>query len=94
MNFGRKKPSKKVIKFYGAWENNWIKKAEKWQLQWSKSSIKKYYLEHLILHEIGHLIDSKNKRFYSKSNDKQKEDFANNYAIIWNNKLKEEIKLE
>ena len=94
MNFGKKKPSKKIIKFYAEWEDNWIKENEKWQLQWSKSSIKQYYLEHLILHEIGHLIDSKNKRFYSKTNEKQKEDFANNYAFIWNNRLKEKFKLE
>lgn len=94
MAFGRKQPSKKIVKFYGEWETNWKKKAEQWYLQWSKESIKKYYLEHLLLHEIGHLVDSENKRFYSKAKAKQKEDFANNYAIFWNNQLREKINLE
>ena len=35
MNFGKKKPSKKIIKFYAEWEDNWIKENEKWQLQLS-----------------------------------------------------------
>ncbi|MEM1118877.1 MAG: hypothetical protein AAGJ18_00425 [Bacteroidota bacterium] len=94
MYFGKKKPTKKDVKFYGEWEDNWIKEKGNWYLNWTKKNIKKYYLEHLLLHEIGHLIDSINKRFYSKTRDKQKEDFANNYATIWNNRIKETINLK
>lgn len=94
MVFSKKSPSIKTKKFYAQWESNWVREQEVWHLQWTKESIRDYYLKHLILHEIGHLIDSQFSRFHSNTNDKQKEDFANNYAILWNNKLKEKINLE
>jgi len=91
MYFTEKKPSKKIVKFYNQWESNWDKLKNVWYLQWTTESIKKYYLEHLLLHEIGHLIDSDNKRFYSNTNNKKREDFANNYAAYWNNETKSSI---
>ena len=49
-------------------------------MQWNNDSIRKYYLETLLLHEIGHSIDSFYKRFWSKATNKERETFANGYA--------------
>ncbi|MCP4439306.1 MAG: hypothetical protein GY810_10235 [Aureispira sp.] len=90
MHFGTK-PSQKVKKFYATWTDQWIEIDNKWYLKWTRESIKQYYLEHLILHEIGHLVDSQYSRFYSSAGFKKQEDFANSYAVVWNQKIKTEL---
>lgn len=85
MIFSKKEPTQKVKKFYAQWDTQWCTKGGVWHLQWTNDSIKRYYLEHLLLHEIGHLEDD---RWCSPANSKQMEDFANGYAIIWSNKIK------
>lgn len=91
MSFGKKEPESKTKKFYSQWDNRWIRKNNIWHLQWTKESIKDYYLNHLLLHEIGHLTDW---RYFSPANTKQTEDFADSFATIWSNRIKTEIDFE
>jgi len=54
-------------------------------LQWDDLAVKKYYLDYLLFHEIGHHVDYVYHSYWSKANIKQREDFANSYAIEWSN---------
>lgn len=57
-------------KFGGKWhpDNN------KWILEWTESTIRDYYLENVLLHEVGHIVDSHNSRY------RDRESFANAFA--------------
>jgi hypothetical protein len=91
MHFGRKKPSNKTLKWYSAYKPELIYSSEQWILQWTKEKIKQYYLEGLLLHEIGHQMDCMYKRYWSTTYKKQKaENFADNYAYYWGNKIRVE----
>lgn len=92
MKFGNKKPNYKTLKWYFAYEPELIEINGKWILKWTKEKIKRYYLEELLLHEIGHKIDSVYQRFWSSNYRKQKgENFADNYAYYWGNKIRDEV---
>jgi len=91
MNFGKKKPPKKVLKWYSAYQPNLVEENGNWILAWTKEKIKKYYLEGLLLHEIGHQVDSFHKRYWSKNYKRRAEKFADNYAYYWRDKLRSEI---
>lgn len=91
MLFGQTKPTNKQLSFYKPYCSNLICDKNGWYLQWTTESYKKYYLEKLLLHEIGHCVDYIYKRDWSKANHKQIEDFADNYAVIWSNNIKQTI---
>lgn len=88
MNFGKKKPLKKELKWYANYEPELIEEKGNWFLVWTKEKIKQYYLEGLLLHEIGHQIDSYNKRFWSKNYKKRAENYADNYAYFWGDRIR------
>lgn len=46
-------------------------------LTWSEQALRRYYLEHVLLHELGHINDTRN------SSVKQRERFANYFADFW-----------
>lgn len=52
-----KPPTIDQRKHFQVWSSNWIKKNRKWYLKWTKEQVKRYYLYHLLLHEIGHFND-------------------------------------
>jgi hypothetical protein len=68
---------------YGRWCSNWLTSGGKAVLQWDLASLQRYYLFHLLLHEIGHL----NQPFTAIR--KVKEDFAESFALRWARELGE-----
>jgi hypothetical protein len=90
LSFGPKKPNGKLLNQYFQWCSNLINKNGEWMLKWDRISVKKYYLEHLLLHEIGHHVDWY-YRHWSAANSKQLEEFANQYAVEWSSVSKELI---
>lgn len=93
MKFGHKKPSNKTLKWYAPYEPELLHVNKEWILKWTEEKIKRYYLEGLLLHEIGHQIDSVYKRFWSAHYSRKKgEDFANNFAYYWGNEIREGFK--
>jgi hypothetical protein len=64
------------------WCNRWKEENGRWILQWTTGEIRKYYLYHLLLHEVGHF-----NGWYSSF--KRREDFAENFALEWAKKLGE-----
>ena len=92
MEFGNKKPSNKTLKWYSAYEPELIHSNGNWILKWTEEKIKRYYLEGLLLHEIGHQVDSVYKRYWSSSYKKQRaENYADNFAYYWGNEIRNEI---
>lgn len=94
MTFGNKKPDRKILKWYSKYEPELVENAGNWELIWTEEKIKRYYLEGLLLHEIGHKVDSVYERFWSQSYEKSKaEKFADNFAYYWGNKIRNEFEI-
>lgn len=80
--FGEKKPSARWLRLYERWETELFYKKEKWYLRWTIEALKSFYLDHLLAHEIGHHVDWY-VRHWSKANQKQTEEVADQYAWQW-----------
>ena len=91
MIFGAKKPLKKELNIYSKWcqDLRFDERKDVWYLQWENEKIQEYYLNYLLLHEIGHFVESAYERFWSKFKEREKENFADNFARIWHLKSKE-----
>ena len=90
MKFGKKKPQKKLLKWYSEYSPELKEESGEWKLIWTEDKIKKYYLEGLLLHEIGHQMDSFYQRFWSKGYGRKAEKFADNFAYFWGDKIRNE----
>lgn len=53
----------------------WVQEGNLWRLIWTEQSIKDFYLNNVLVHEIGHLNDSRN------TNTRDRERYANWFAI-------------
>ncbi len=90
-NFGPKKPSNKVFNEYKKYEAEPYKKDGHWVSKWELPNLRKFYINSLLYHEVGHHIDWY-FRYWSKANRKQIEEFADQYAMqkattatyVWN----------
>ncbi len=74
------KPERSVFNHMSPWCDRWTESDGQWILQWAAEEIRRYYLYHLLLHEIGHF----NGWFPSS---KRREDFAEGFALEWARKL-------
>lgn len=95
MSFGHKKPTKRILKSYSEWTQDlqFEEKKQMWLLQWNTETIRDYYLNSLLLHEIGHYVESVYEKFWSKASPQRREDFADNYARIWSLQKTETIEV-
>lgn len=91
MKLGKKKPTNKIIKWYSNYEPKLVENKKGWFFLWTLDKIKRYYLEGLLLHEIGHQMDSYHKRYWSKNYKERGEKFADNFAYYWGDKIRNEI---
>lgn len=92
LKFGKRKPSNKTINWYKPYGPILKQENGLWCLKWTEEKIKQYYLEGLLLHEIGHQIDSVYQRYWSSAYKSKAEKFADNFAFYWGNELRTEIK--
>jgi hypothetical protein len=53
----------------------WAQAGNIWQLTWTEDSIRDFYLNNVLIHEVGHLNDSRN------TTSRDRERFANWFAI-------------
>jgi len=75
------KPTGKIFRHYEPWCSTWKEDEKGWYLKWDRTEVKRYYLYHLLLHEVGHFNQPYD---YSR---KKAEAFAENYALEWAKKL-------
>lgn len=83
MPFQQREPSEKTIHHYEPWCRRWERKGRLWRLVWSLEEIRRYYLYHLFLHELGHLNQP---LVYS---GRLGESFAENFALEWAHRLRQ-----
>jgi hypothetical protein len=57
--------------FGGKWEQE----GRRWRLVWTEKAIRDFYLNNVLIHEIGHTIDDRNSSFQDR------ERFANWFAV-------------
>ena len=79
---GASKPTQKTLRPLEALNAEIQESDHQWFAMLTESSIRQYYIQHLLLHEFAHHLDWYN-RHWSKANHKQVEDFANQYAVRW-----------
>lgn len=89
MRLGKSKPTKKTLNYYKDFGVVLKEDEAGWSLKWTEENVKKYYLESLLLHEVGHSIDSFYKKFWSKANDQKREKWADNYVAVWADQIRE-----
>jgi hypothetical protein len=94
MRLGKNKPLKKILNYYKDFTNELKEDQDGWFLLWSEENIKKYYLENLLLHEIGHSIDSFYERYWSKASKQKRENWADNFVAVWADKIRENYEPE
>lgn len=41
----------------------WIQDGSEWQLVWTEATIKDFYLNNILIHELGHLLDNRNTSY-------------------------------
>ncbi len=80
MILGRKKPSQKFINELSKENAQITFHGGLWVAKWEKESLKAWYINKVLYHEIGHHIDWYS-RCWSKANRKKVEEFADQYAV-------------
>jgi hypothetical protein len=90
MRLGKLKPTKRILNYYKAYTTVLKEDRNGWYLLWTRENIKQYYLESLLLHEIGHSIDSFYKRYWSKAAANKREKWADNYVEVWADQVREQ----
>lgn len=78
-----KDPGGSTRKHMKPWCDLWESRSGEWTLQWTRPQLKRYYLYHLLLHELGHINQP---NFHAA---RRREEFAENYALEWARKLGE-----
>jgi hypothetical protein len=76
-------PTQVTRRHYGRWCSHWLEDRGGFRLQWTLEEIRRYYLFHLFLHEVGHVNQP---RFHDS---RRREEFAENFALEWAARLDE-----
>ena len=73
------------MRHYAPWCRNWLVSDDRksYWLQWNEEELRRYYLYHLFLHELGHI----NQPDFHAT--RRCEEFAENFALEWARQLGE-----
>ncbi len=67
------KPAQRIeAMMYGA---TWEQDGEHWKLHWTETTIRDFYLNNVLIHELGHILDNRNRSY------KDRERFAEWFAV-------------
>ncbi len=92
LRFGKRRPSKALLKEYAPWTTDLVQREGQWCLRWTLDGLRDFYLKNLLLHEVGHHVDWY-YRHWTAANRRQAEEEANQYAIRWAKRVpKQEIR--
>lgn len=76
----RRKPSNRIVNDYGRFGVEVKRKGNIWFAKPSLLQLRKFYIEYLLYHEVGHHVDWY-YRHWSKANAKITEDYADQFAL-------------
>jgi hypothetical protein len=65
----------------GRWEHL----ADEWKLIWNEQSIRDFYLNNILIHELGHLVDTRNTRYVDR------ERYAEWFSLTWGYKRSQRL---
>ena len=68
-------PAENTVRHYEPWRARWEQDDTGWFQAWEIDDLKRYYLFHLLLHELGHI----NQPWFNSLN--RREDFAEDFAL-------------
>jgi hypothetical protein len=57
---------------------NWVQTGSVWRLEWTRESVEDFYLNNVLMHELGHLLDHRNNRHVDR--ERYAEWFAIHYG--------------
>ena len=80
ISYGNKRPSNKTINEFERYGASLEKVGKDWVSKWTIESVRKYYIQGILYHEVGHHID-RYYRLWSSANLKKVEEYADQYAI-------------
>lgn len=79
---GRSKPVSQQIAMYLRASARLVNDHGRWYVEFSKADLRRFYIEHLFCHEVGHHVD-RYTRHWSTANSRRVEEFADQYAVQW-----------
>lgn len=82
LRFGQGRPRSQVLNRYAPWCTDLVQHEGEWALRWERAALRRFYVMHLLFHEVGHHVDHYQRR-WSKANRAQVEEYANQYAMQW-----------
>ena len=82
LRLGNRKPVESTLRWYSPWTTDLEETDHGWVLRWTMGKLRAFYLNNLLLHEIGHHVDWFHRR-WSRANLKQVEAEAERYAFHW-----------
>lgn len=72
------KPAQRIeAAMYGG---RWEQEGASWRLHWSEQAIRDFYLNNVLIHELGHLLDNRNNGFTDR--ERYAEWFATRYGYL------------
>jgi hypothetical protein len=78
------RPTPAARRHYGRWcSGEWEEADGRVRLRWTGAEVRRYYLFHLLLHELGHV----NQPWFHAA--RRREEFAENFALEWAARLGE-----
>jgi hypothetical protein len=80
--FGHQPVPPAVLRFYRPWAPALVSDERCPFLCFTVEGLRRFYLEHLLLHEVGHLVDS-GRGARSRGRVRLAESFADDYAVQW-----------
>jgi len=83
IDWGDSPPPDVCCRHYAPWCDVWECRVGRWIQVWTAEQTRRYYLYHLLLHEVGHLNQPP---FHSL---RRRESFAEDFALTWARKLKQ-----
>jgi hypothetical protein len=77
---GRLRPAARTVRVYEGFQAELVQRAGFWYFDFVRANLRRFYVEHLLYHEVGHHVDSY-QRHWSKASGARLEAFADQYAI-------------
>ncbi len=80
LSYGPRRPSNRVFNEVTRYGGDIRKRGRDWISKWTLPALRRFYLQGILFHEVGHHIDQYYRHF-TDANVKETEEFADQYAL-------------